>query len=224
MKGLISYASSSVGKKQIMGISGLLWCFFLVGHLSGNFALFAGPVAFNTYAHFLMSLGGLLYVLELGLLFTFLLHAYLGIKVSLENKKARPIGYAGGSSNKGGAHLLARMMAPTGIVILVFVILHLIHFKYGSYYETIVNGVAMRDVYRTVMEQYSSLGFTAWYVIAMVLLGFHLTHAFQSSIQSLGLYHTSYTPIIKKISVAFGTIISLGFIIISVWAYTRGGI
>jgi len=220
MKFLIAYARSSIGQKQLMGLTGLLWCGFLVGHLSGNFALLASAEAFNKYAHFLTSLGGLLYIMEAGLVITFLSHAFLGIRVSMQNKKARETNYIKGS-DKGGSHMAARLMALSGAVTLIFVVLHLIQFKFGKVY--MVPGTEIRDLYKTVMELYANPFFTLWYVIAMVLLGIHLTHALHSSLQSLGLNHPKYTPAILGISKFFGSVVAGGFIVISILAHLKGG-
>lgn len=224
MKFLLAYARSSIGQKQLMGLTGLLWCGFLFGHLSGNFALIIGPEAFNKYAHFLSSLGELLYVMEAGLVLTFLLHAYFGMRVYMQNKKARGAQNYAMPSNKGGSHFAARMMAASGITMLIFVVLHLKQFKFGTEYQTLINGLPVRDLYRTVIEMYASPIFTGWYVIAMLLLGIHLTHALQSSLQSLGLNHPKYTPTIKKVSTFFGVVVAGGFIVISIWAHLKGGV
>ena len=98
------------------------------------------------------------------------------------------------------------------MVILVFIVLHLITFKYGEVYTTVVAGEEIRDLFRLVREVFQSPIYVGWYVFAVALLGFHLTHGFQSSLQTLGANHPKYTPGIKKVSLVYGLVISLGFI------------
>lgn len=215
------YCRSSIGRKHLVAITGLLLCGFLVGHLSGNLLLLVGPDAFNLYAHKLVSLGALLYVIEAGLALVFLVHLYLAIRLNIENAKARGK-YQMKTRTGRGTTFMSATMPYTGLVLLVFLILHLMNLKFGTNYPTQVDGVQMRDIYRTTMEYFSNPGSVAWYVFAMVCAALHTAHGFASAFQSLGLNHPKYYPKIKVISYLYALTVGGGFAFLSIWAYMKG--
>lgn len=215
------YFRSSIGRKHLVAITGLLLCGFLVGHLSGNLLLMVGPDAFNIYAHKLISLGALLYVIEGGLGLVFLVHMYLAVRLNVENYKARGK-YQMKKRTGRGTTLMSASMPWTGLVLLVFIILHLKNLKFGSYYPTEVDGVQMRDLYRTTLEYFQNPANVIWYVFAMACAGLHTAHGFASAFQSLGLNHGKYYSKIKMISYLYAIVIGGGFAVLSVWAYMKG--
>lgn len=215
------YFCSSIGRKQLIGITGLALCGFLIAHLTGNFLLLLGPAAFNLYGHKLTS-NPLIYLAEAGLMVIFLLHLGLAFKVTLENKAARKHGYAKKVRTGRGATIMSETMPYTGLVLLAFIISHLLHFKFGNHYETVVDGVAMRDLYKVVMEFFVSPIGTAWYVFAMICATFHTSHGFSSAFQSLGLNHPKYYPSIKKLGYLYALFVGGGFTLLAVWAHLKG--
>jgi succinate dehydrogenase / fumarate reductase cytochrome b subunit len=215
------YCRSSIGRKHLVAITGLLLCGFLVGHVSGNFLLLVGPDAFNLYAHKLVSLGALLYAIEAGLTGIFLLHLYLAIRLNLENKKSAGK-YQVKKWTGRGVTLMSASMPYTGLVLLVFIILHLKSLKFGSYYPTTVDGIQMRDLYRTTMEYFRSPLNVTWYVVAMIAAALHTSHGFASAFQSLGLNHPKYSKSVKYLSYLYGILVGGGFAFISIWAYMKG--
>ncbi|WP_374031641.1 hypothetical protein [Bdellovibrio bacteriovorus] len=118
--------------------------------------------------------------------------------------------------------LASRTMAIQGSLILVFIILHLITFKYGTHYETTVNGVVMRDLAKLMFEVFQSPGYIAWYVVCLVLLGFHLSHGVGSTFQSLGLMEGTYRNTWKKLSYAYAVVVAAGFIAQPVFIFLVG--
>ncbi|RMF70225.1 MAG: succinate dehydrogenase [Calditrichaeota bacterium] len=216
---------SSVGKKIIMAITGLAMVIFLIEHLSGNLLLFdKNPDPFNKYSHFLISFGDLLVVAELILLAFLIFHMISAISITLGKRKARPIGYvkhanAGGPSKK---NISSTTMIYTGLLIFVFLAIHLKTFKYGPHYTTVVDGVEMRDLHKLVVEVFQKPGYVAWYVIAMVFLGFHLRHGFWSAFQSLGVNHPRYTPVIYSVGIILAVVLAVGFLGIPIWIFFRG--
>ena len=191
--------SSPIGKKLGMAVTGLIWYGFLMGHMAGNLLLVKndGGQAFDAYAEFLIN-HPLLIPAELFLVATFLLHIYLAISVTLENRRARPIGYQV-SHASGGRSLASSSMIYTGLFTLVFLVLHLITFKYGER----VDG----SLYKLVDQTFDQTGYMVWYIIAMLVLGFHLWHAFQSAFQTLSLRSTK----IRNIGLALCLFIAAGF-------------
>lgn len=220
---------SSVGKKILSGLTGLALLGFVIVHLIGNLAIFAGPEALNVYAHTLHSIGGgvVVYVAEALLASVFLIHIVSGIQVALSRSRARPASNryavsanAGASSRKTSASV---SMIYTGILLLVFTIFHLISFKFGPSqtegYVIVHNGVEMRDLYRLVVEKFQSGIYTGAYVVIMALLGWHLRHGIWSSFQSLGLMNPKFMPVISAAGALLAAALAAGFIILPLYVF-----
>ena len=216
------YFGSSIGRKQLIAITGLALCGFLISHLTGNFLLLVGPEAFNVYAHKLASLGVLLYLAEVGLLVAFIIHLGLALKITLENKAARPVKYYVKKNTGRGTTFMSATMPYTGFVLLAFVITHLLGIKFGTYYTTLVDGVEMRDVYRTTIEHFSSVGYTAWYSFAMICAAIHTCHGFASAFQTLGLNHPRYFGKVKLLSLVYAIVVGGGFAFLAIWSHLKG--
>jgi succinate dehydrogenase / fumarate reductase cytochrome b subunit len=215
------YCRSSIGRKHLVAITGLLLCGFLVSHLLGNLLLLAGSDAFNLYSYKLFALGPLLYVIEAGLALVFLVHMYLAVRLNLENYKARGK-YAVKKRTGRGTTFMSATMPWTGLVLLVFLILHLMNLKFGTNYMTTVDGVEMRDIYKTTMEYFMNPVSVGWYVFAMICAALHTAHGFSSAFQSLGLNHPKYYGKIKVVGYLYALMIGGGFAFVSVWAYMQG--
>ena len=205
--------SSSLGKKYLMAITGLFLCSFLIIHFLGNIALFTNPVQFNEYTRF-MSSNPIIRVMEIVLVVGFLTHIIDAIILTRANKKAQPVKYA---MNKNKSSWYSRNMGLTGTIILVFLILHLQSFwyeyKFGEVLMTIdSNGDEIKDMFTIVKTAFSEWWYSAIYILAMILLGSHLNHGFQSAFQSVGLRHKKYTPTIKMLGTGFSISITIGFI------------
>jgi succinate dehydrogenase / fumarate reductase cytochrome b subunit len=212
--------SSSIGSKLLIALTGLGLVIFLLGHLSGNLLFILGPDAFNQYSHKLVS-NPLVYVAEAGLIAIFVLHIFKTVRLYIGAKTARPVAYtrkdwAGGPSRKSWS---STTMIFTGIVLLAFVILHLRTFKFGTWYET-PEGV--RDLYRLQLEIFSHPGYVAFYMVAMVIVGFHLWHGVPSVAQSLGIDHPKYTPRILWLGRAAAVLITAGFFVLPLYTYLVG--
>lgn len=215
------YFRSSIGRKQLVAITGLLLCGFLVSHLAGNLLLLVSSDAFNLYAHKLISMGPLLYVAEAGLSVIFLAHLGLAMKLNMENMKSRGK-YQVKTKTGRGTTFASSTMPYTGLVLLVFLVLHLIQFKYGSHYETTIDGVVMRDLTKTVMEYFSSLGGTLWYVFAMACAAIHTSHGFASAFQSMGWNHGKYFKNVKRLGYIYAIAVGGGFALVSIMCHLKG--
>ncbi len=212
---------SSVAKKQILGITGLLLCGFLITHLAGNLLLFVGPEAFNKYSHALTS-NKLIYIAEAVLALIFLSHIGLAMKLTMENKMARPEGYYMRKNSGRGSTFASRTMPFTGIIGLVFLVLHILGIKFGAYYEATYGDLVIRDVYRTTIELFQNPVNVAFYVIAVVALGIHVSHGFWSAFQSLGFNHPKYMSKIQLLSKLFGLVVAVGFGALPIFCYVAG--
>ena len=206
-----SLISSSIAKKLGMALTGLLLYGFLVAHLGGNLLLLKGDggAAFNAYSEFLVQ-HPLLIPAELGLIAIFLSHVYLAIIVSRENRRARPVGYQMTDAVGGGRSWASRTMIWSGLVILVFLVLHLKTFKYGDHGDG--------TLFDLVIGTFHQQAWTIWYVAALTVLGFHLWHAFQSAFQTLGLHARGR---LRVLSVALCLLVAGGFALIPVWVFWR---
>ncbi|MCB0371227.1 MAG: succinate dehydrogenase cytochrome b subunit [Bdellovibrionales bacterium] len=206
------FFGSSVGKKYLMGLSGLVWAGFIFVHMLGNMLILVSPDLYNSYGHTVVSNKVLLYGTEAALIWALVTHVYCAITLTLSNRAARSSRYAATPNGGKAPSFASQWMAVHGSIILVFIISHLITFKYGSYYETTVNGVVMRDLARLIFEVFQQPLAFGWYVISLILLGFHLTHGVRSIFQSFGLLHPAYQPIIKKAGVVYAIVVAGGFI------------
>jgi succinate dehydrogenase / fumarate reductase cytochrome b subunit len=211
----VGYLKSTIGQKQIMGITGLAWALFVLSHMIGNLLIFAGPDAYNKYSYAIIS-NPLLYVAEAGLVITLLLHVWKGFALTIGRNKARPVKYAMPTNNDKSARFQSRFMIFHGSLLLVFIVLHIAAFKYGpgeaEGYLTTINGIEMRDLHRLVVERFQNAGFLAFYALCMVGVGLHLSHGFYSSFASLGFYHPRFSPLLSKFGYLYAALIALGFI------------
>jgi len=220
MRTLLAF-STSVGTKLLIALTGLALVGFLIFHLAGNLLLFFGPAAYNEHAHALIS-NPLVIPAELGLLAIFLLHAFKAVSNFVRNRGARPKRYevakwAGGASRKS---LASASMIVSGLIILAFVPLHLIKFKYGPYYHAPEPGV--RDLYRLLIEVFQSGWTVTAYVITMILIGMHLRHGVSSSLQSLGLIPARWTRAFLLTGIAVALVVGAGFVLIPIYIYFGG--
>jgi succinate dehydrogenase / fumarate reductase cytochrome b subunit len=214
---LVKALSSSVGKKFVMGFTGLLLCGFLVAHLAGNLLLYVGQDAYNKYAHALHSEPALLFVAEVLLYALFVIHIVLALKVTQENQSARGHGYAIKRSKLDAApHTTSSPVHPeawmftSGAIVLFFLIVHLLQFTWQKWpwFPAASEG---EEPFTKAIRILSD-NFTAGvYLIGVIILGIHLWHGFASAFQSLGITHPKYSGLIKWVGVIFACVIAIGF-------------
>lgn len=213
--------SSSIGKKLIMGLTGLFLISFLVVHCFLNcFVFFDNTgVLFNEGAHF-MATNWIIRAMEVVLMAGLLLHIVQGARLTFENQAARPVKYAyhDGQSN---SKWYSRSMGLLGTLLLIFLIVHLAQFWTVSRFTGIpsVDANGHEDLYAVMKETFANIGWVILYVLSMISLAYHLLHGFASTFQTMGWNHKKYTPIIKAIGVGFSIIIPLLFAAMPVWIY-----
>jgi succinate dehydrogenase / fumarate reductase cytochrome b subunit len=205
---LASLFQSSIGKKLLMAFTGLVLFGFATGHLVGNLQIFLPPEKINAYGLLLESLGGALWLIRLFLLACVVIHIWLAIQLTVENRAARPTGY--GVDHTSRATLASRVMARTGLVVLAFLIFHLAHFtvrvghpEWSEHTYRLASGTAVRDVYSMVVQGFSNLGVSIFYIIAVGLLSYHLSHGIVSMLQSLGLKNERWTRGLEGFAVVY---------------------
>ena len=209
----------SLFQKYLVALSGLGLFGFVFVHMAGGLLIFAGPQAYNTYAAGLQN--RFLIVFEMGLLALFLCHVVLAVFLSVKNHRARPKNRGPGGKGIKATALYQKTLVYQGGVILVFVILHLITFKFGPHYDTGgAKEASVRDLFRLVVEVFQSPFMVLWYLGALGLLGFHLFHGLQSVFWSLGWGGDSlWRGRLGRLSLAFSLFVTLGFMIQPLYAH-----
>jgi|UniRef100_A0A7C3V8V3 succinate dehydrogenase / fumarate reductase cytochrome b subunit len=196
--------STSVGKKQLMAITGLLFLLFLTTHLLGNLSVYGGPAAFVQYAVGLHALGKLLVVAEVGLLVALIVHVSMAVVLFLENRWARPVKYAVDQSG-GGRTFSSQTMPYTGLLILGFIGVHLATFSHHFVDQT------TRNIFQIATAVLSQPIYFAIYMIGVIVVAFHVRHGLWSAFQTVGANHPKYMPFIQKFSIVFAVIVAIGF-------------
>lgn len=234
-----NFFTSTIGKKIIMATTGLLLVGFLTSHLAGNFLLFeqfGGKESFNDYSHWLIT-HPLILPMEIGLAALFLIHIYTALKVTMLSKAARPERYAV-RNNLGESTFASRTMIHTGGIIFIFIILHLITFKFGEKHDVLVPDTVVkssvetkdgvkeastvsykpkRDLYKTVVDMFAKKWYSLIYIVCMIAMGIHLCHGIRSAFQTFGLNHPRYNCCIKKVSCILALVFTLGYSIFPIY-------
>jgi succinate dehydrogenase / fumarate reductase cytochrome b subunit len=223
MSWLNNFLNSSIGKKFVMAITGSFLLIFLIIHLIGNIALFFGPDAFNGYVKTLDVIKPLIRVIELVLLMAFVFHIFNGFRLWLENKRARPNEYKINGSTENSS-IFSRTMFVSGSIIFIFLVLHLGTFFWRFNVHDPMNLASQHEYYKIVIHFFQYWWYVLVYVIAMVLLGFHLNHGFQSAFQTFGLNSKKYTPLIKKLGTLYAIIMAVGFASMPIYFFLTGGV
>ncbi len=213
---------SSVGKKFIMAASGLLLFGFVLAHLIGNLQVFLGPEAINRYGHFLQSNMEIIWPARIGLLVLVLLHIWSAVKLSAENKAARPQPYA--KHEIVAASYASRTMLMSGLIILAFIIYHLLHFTVqtkvinltGTDFTTLMDAEGRHDVFGMMVRGFSNPLVSIFYIIGMFLLFLHLSHGLGAMFQSLGWKSHAYAALIARFAQVVSWLIFLGYISIPI--------
>jgi succinate dehydrogenase / fumarate reductase, cytochrome b subunit len=210
--GSLRFWQTTVGKKAVMAITGVILFGFVVGHLLGNLQIYEPPEKINNYAAFLRSVPVLLWTTRIVLLLSVVLHIWSSFELWLLQREARPVKYV----KKTNVHstYASRTMMWSGPIILAFVIWHLLQFTFGAVHP----GAPFNEhnVYNNVV-----LGFQVWpvsvfYIMAMIMLCYHLYHGLWSMFQSLGFSHPVYTPWIKALAKIVAILIAIGYISIPI--------
>lgn len=211
MNRLVRLSRTSIGRKLLVAITGLLLGLFVIAHLMGNLLVFKGQEAFNAYADYLKG-HPLLWVGRLGLLLVLLIHIYTALRLVCENREARNGRYVVDATVQ--ASLASRHMLMTGLLVLAFVVYHLLHLTFGvihSEHFTDLDTAGRPDVYSMVVRGFRVPWISGAYIVAMILLAFHLIHGVVSFFQTIGLHHESYNRPIRSAAVALVLIIFVGF-------------
>jgi succinate dehydrogenase / fumarate reductase cytochrome b subunit len=205
---------SSVGKKIVMAVTGLVWVAYLITHVLANLMVFQGPGKINAYSAFLHGFGGALWAVRLVLIAALVLHVLAAIQLSARQKQARPEDYVAGRKPQAST-LASRTIRWGGAFILIFLVYHILHFTVGSAHSSFVEG----NPYHNVATGFRSPGVVVFYLIAMAAVGLHLYHGAWSSGRSLGMSPPSPRPLRRNLALVLALLIWLGFSMIPIAVY-----
>jgi succinate dehydrogenase / fumarate reductase, cytochrome b subunit len=203
MAGIRSFYGSMVGKKVVMGITGLIGVGFVIVHALGNLLVFRGPDAINSYSRFLKSTGEILWTLRIILIIAVILHVIAAIQLTRQSRAARTIGYA--KHEAQAATIASRTMRWGGALLLVFIVLHILHFTTGTIRPA--GNFTHEDVYANVVMSFRIWWVSLFYVISMVALGLHLYHGAWSSVRSIGVSPRSTQPLHRRVSLVIAVFV-----------------
>ena len=214
MNRLTSFARSSIGKKIMMSLTGLFLCTFLIEHLVGNLLLFLndGGTAYDAYSAF-MAGNPIVRTIEIVLFLSIVWHAWSGVLVWRQNKKARPVTY-GSYRLHETAPLWSRITLLSGSVVFIFLVVHL-----KTFFVPMRLGSEHPSGYFLVQSAFSNGAYAFFYVVSMLLLAYHLRHGVQAGMQTLGLRNETYRKLIDLVGLFMWLVIPLGFAIIPIYFY-----
>jgi succinate dehydrogenase / fumarate reductase cytochrome b subunit len=206
--------NSSVGKKFIMAVTGLIWVIYLITHVLANLLVFEGPTRINAYSAFLHGTGGALWAARLVLIVALVLHIIAAVQLAERRHEARPVGYAAGREPQVST-VASRTIRWGGALILAFLVYHLLHFTVGTAHPDFVEG----DPYHNVVTGFHNPLVLVFYLIAMAFVGLHLYHGIWSSGRSLGMSPPSPRPLRRTLALALALLVWLGFSVIAIAVY-----
>lgn len=218
MNHISAFYRSSIGKKIIVALTGVILIGFIIGHLLGNLQIFLGPDYINGYAEKLHSLGPFLWIIRGFLLVTVLLHIFFTISLAIDNRRARPETYKKKHHLK--ATLASRSMVLSGLIVLAFVLFHLAQFTLRvtdpRFHLLKPDHLSRYDVYSMMVYGFQSPIVSGFYILAIFLLALHLSHGASSFFQSLGLNDRKITPRLERMARVFAWLVFAGYVSIPV--------
>ncbi|MBI3683501.1 MAG: succinate dehydrogenase cytochrome b subunit [Acidobacteria bacterium] len=199
-----SFYDSTVGKKVIMAVTGLILFVFVVGHMIGNLQVYLGPEKLDSYAKLLRGAPALLWGVRIVLLASVVLHTQSAISLAWLKAKARPVAYI--RKRDIGSTFASRTMLLTGLTLSAFIVYHVLHFTTGTLHGEFREGM----VYHNLVTGFRQVPVSIAYIVAMLFLGTHLYHGAWSMFQSVGISHPRYTPLLKRFAAIAAAAIVLG--------------
>lgn len=206
----VFFYKTTVGKKVVMALTGMILFGFVVGHMAGNLQFFLGKAAINDYAEKLRHIPALLWAVRFGLLASVILHIVAAAQLWAVQRAARPIGYV--KKESAGSTYAARTMYWSGPIAALFVVYHLLHLTTGTLHPDFEH----LNAYDNLVIGFKQPLVSGFYIVAVSLLGMHLYHGLWSMFQSLGFSHPGYTPALKTLAKVFAVVIVLGFIAVPI--------
>ncbi|RME76840.1 MAG: succinate dehydrogenase [Chloroflexi bacterium] len=215
MVGVMSFPRTTIGKKVIMAVTGLIWIGFVAGHMFGNLKMYLGAEHFNAYAEGLrtfgepfLAYGQALWLVRIIIILAVVLHIWAAVTLKMRNLQARPVRYS--KHRKLHADAASLSMIYGGVAILLFVLYHLAHFTWGL--SAVHPDFRPTDPYHNVIVGFQNRLATGIYLIGLVALALHLYHGTWSMFQTVGLNNKSYDKLLRGLAWLVAIIIPLGFV------------
>lgn len=213
MTGAMTLYRSSIGKKAVMAVTGFIWVGFVIVHMIGNLKMYFGPEDYNTYGEFLREVGyplfphtALLWIFRIVLIGAIFFHILAATQLTMMNQSSRPSGYGQTDRVQPLYVYASRTMRWGGVIILLFIIYHILHFTTGTLHGDFIYG----DVYHNVVTGFRVWWVSAVYILAMVALGLHLLHGVWSMFQTLGWNSSRYTRFLRGLALVVTAVVVLG--------------
>ncbi|HEX8725231.1 MAG TPA: succinate dehydrogenase cytochrome b subunit [Gemmatimonadaceae bacterium] len=217
MTWLVNLYRSTIGKKIIMAVTGLIGIAFVIGHMIGNLQAFVGQDRFDAYAAFLHGpFAEALWVVRVVLVVAVVLHVLMAWQLTQRARAARPVGYR--KREPQVSTWASRTMRWGGVLLFVFIVFHILHFTVGAidpagvFHNT--DAMGRHDSYGDVVASFRIWWVSAFYIVAMAFLGLHLYHGAWSSLRTLGVAHPSEHPMKRRISAVIAIVVWLGFTLV----------
>lgn len=219
MTSLGTFYRSTIGKKIIMGVTGLIGVGFVILHMAGNLQAFVGSGKLNSYGALLHGpLAELTWLLRIVLIVAVVLHVLMAYQLTMRSRAARPVGYEHKEAQV--ATIASRTMKWGGVLLLLFIIVHLLHFTTEAIdpagWRGMTDSEGHRDVYGNIVASFRIWWVAAFYVIAMIALGLHLYHGAWSSVRTVGYAKPSPRPLRRRVALAVAIVVWLGFTIVPI--------
>jgi succinate dehydrogenase / fumarate reductase, cytochrome b subunit len=212
MYGLKLFWQSTIGKKVVMAVTGIIGILFVIGHMTGNLLMFSGQEAMHRYALLLRTSMPLLWAIRIGLIVAVLLHIVAAYQLTMLSRAARPAGYV--KRNPQVTTLAARTIKWGGVLLLVFIVYHILHMTLGTVHPRF----AHLDPYNNVSVGLRNPWVATFYLVAMAALALHLYHGGWAVVRTLGVARPSVHPLRRKLSLAIALIVAAGFALIPIAA------
>jgi succinate dehydrogenase / fumarate reductase cytochrome b subunit len=206
----LDFWDSTIGKKTVMAVTGMILFGFVLVHMAGNLQVFLGREKFDAYGRLLRVEPALLWFARGVLLVSVILHIVASIQLTALNQKSRPIGYQKGTAIESS--FASRIMMWSGAIVAIFVVYHILHFTLGTVHPNFHEG----NVYDNVIAGFRVIPVSIAYIMSMILLGMHLNHGLWSMFQSIGVSNPRYSAGLRRFAKFFSVLIVLGFIAIPI--------
>jgi succinate dehydrogenase / fumarate reductase cytochrome b subunit len=214
MSRVVACWRTSVGKKAVMAVTGLVMVAYLITHVLANLLVFQGPEKINAYSRFLHETGTALWAARLVLIAAVVLHIAAALQLTARRQAARPVAYAAGRRSRVST-VASRTIRWGGVLIVVFLVYHILHFTLGTVHPSFVEG----DPYHNVAAGFGNPLVVLFYEIALAAVGLHLYHGVWSSGRSLGVSPPSPEPLKRQLALALAAVVWAGFTIIPIAVY-----
>jgi succinate dehydrogenase / fumarate reductase cytochrome b subunit len=206
--------TSSIFKKVVMAVSGIILVLYLIAHMIGNWKAFFGADEFNHYSHWLRTIGNpalpgatLLWIIRIVLVVAVVAHMWAAISLWRQAKRARPVGY---QTKKAVAQSYAsRTMRWGGVIIIAFVVFHILDLTLGAVNREGHDG----EPFDRLLASFQNPVVVAFYAIAVILVGMHLRHGIWSATQTLGQSNRRREVTVNYAATAIATVLTLGFLL-----------